>query len=250
MKTPRILASVLVAPLAFVSCRAPAPATEAPPEPESAFEVRWTPTPGPAAGREEVRRLLAEPWGYSIDVYRSGENGKTETASMGDCASYFELSGAGYEARPFHEQLDVGADRHALRAIGEAAPSPASHLAEFRLDEGSVDLLPPDLSLAVSDDEARRLESARSAGRTWSEFEPIGSVTVEGEAAILVEGDGWGVRVELLAWGDFDGDGLEDVLAKLGGWLTAGSYRTSRLVVLTRRDAGARLELVREYELS
>ena len=241
-----IVASFFVVPPLFTSCAAPPVEPRA--EPGNDFEVRWAESLG-LTGRADVPNRLSEPWGYSLDVYRLDETRGRETASMSDCVSYFRLSDAGFEARPIHEQLDLGADCHAIRAIGEATASRASHLEGFRLDERSVELLPPDLSLIVSDDDARRVETANAAGHAWSQVEPIGSVTVERSGAILVEGDGWGVRVALLTWGDFDGDGVEDVVAKLGGWLTEGSYRTTRLVVLTRPEAGARLKLVREYDL-
>lgn len=228
-----------------------APACEArpPAAPAATIEARWTKSLAPAT-REDLEHRLAEPWGYSIDVYRSAPDGETSVAVMNDCASYFELSARGFEARPLYDQLAVGADCRALRAVAEAAPSRTSHLRGFRLDQDSVEVLPPDLSLVISDEDADRVEAASADGKSWLELEPIDTVTSEGEAAILVEGEGWAVRVEVLAWGDFDGDGLEDVLVKLTGWLSEGSYRTTRLLALTRRQAGARLDPVSEYDLS
>ena len=64
---------------------------------------------------------------------------------------------------------------------------------------------------------------------------------------MLVEGHGWRVRLELYAVADFNQDGVEDLLVKTQGWLTAGTYATTRLLALTRFYESGPLQLVTEY---
>ena len=49
-----------------------------------------------------------------------------------------------------------------------------------------------------------------------------------------------------VARGDFDGDGVEDMLLSSSDAARGGSYRAVRMFVLTRRQPDGKVELVRE----
>ncbi len=214
---------------------------------ETALAVRWTSALA-LSSLEEIDQRLVALWEYPLELRRV--SGQRQTAVITNCQSYFDLTRQGFTSTPIKYQLVLGADCHALRALRQATPARRTHLAGFHLKEAVLNDLPPDLSLVISNDDARKVAAANQKGLSWREFEPIKRITLEKGQAMRVEGDGWGVRITVYAFGDFTADGLEDLLVKTDAWLQAGSYATTRLLLLTRRQAGARLDLVTEYDLT
>lgn len=228
--------------MAVVGCLALWPAVG-----HTALEVRWT-SALPLNSLAEIDQRLAAPWDYPLEVSR--RSGQPKKAVITNCLSYFDLTRQGFEATPFPPQLALGADCHALRVLSGAVPARQTHLAGFQLDEKGIDHLPPDLSLILSKDDARNVAAANKQGRSWRAFQPISRVTRENDHTVLVEGNGWNVRMKIYAFGDFNTDGLEDILLTTQGWLTQGTYATTRLLALTRFQDGGRLDLVTEYNLT
>ncbi len=213
----------------------------------TALEVRWT-SALPLDSLAEIDQRLAAPWEYPLEVSR--RSGQPKKAVITNCLSYFDLTRQGFEATPFPPQLALGADCHALRVLSHAVPAQRTYLTGFHLDEKAINHLPPDLSLILSRDDARNVAAANQRGLSWRAFQPISRVTRENSHSMLVEGNGWNVRVKIYAFGDFNADGLEDLLLTTQGWLTQGTYATTRLLALTRFQDGGRLDLLTEYNLT
>jgi hypothetical protein len=201
----------------------------------------------------DIENRLARPWDYPLEVHSRYGRQKQTTAQkptlMTNCLSYFDLTTEGFEASPIKDQQDLGADCYALRALQQAVPAQHTYLSDFHLNEQAVNYLPPDLGLIISRDDVEKARSANAKGLSWRTVTPPSKVTVENNDTILVEGDGWHVRVKVMARGDFNRDGIEDLLVKTRGWLSEGSYEAVRLLLLTRTQAGGRLSLVQEYRL-
>ena len=215
------------------------------------YPIRWTASLD-LPNLQAIEQRLAQTWSETLRMWpgnrRSMSTG-SEPLAVKDCLSYFRLSGQGYEARPYRSQLAQGVECHALKALAGAKSARLSYLDDFRLTEETPGLLPPDLSLALSDEEERKVASANAKGLSWRDYQPL-TASPQGATALRVEGNGWGMRLSLYAWADFDGDGVEDILVKSQGWLNEGSYQTTRLLTLTRLAPGERFRLVKEYDLS
>lgn len=214
---------------------------------DTVLDVRWTSALA-LNSLTEIDQRLAAPWDYPLEVSR--RSGQPKKAVITNCLSYFDLTRQGFESTPFAVQLVLGADCHALKALSQAIPAQRTHLAGFQLHEQVINDLPPDLSLILSKDDTRKVAAANKQGLSWREFQPITRVTRENSHTVLVEGNGWNVRIKIYAFGDFNADGLEDILVTTHGWLTEGTYATTRLLVLTRFQDGGRLHLVTEYDLT
>jgi hypothetical protein len=91
--------------------------------------------------------------------------------------------------------VSVIADCRALEWLKMAQPARISHLRDFVLDEAAIELLPQDLWPVSAHDKSSDLEIADE--RTLEV--PITAGTL---------------RIRFLAGGDFNGDGLDDVLVK------------------------------------
>lgn len=107
-------------------------------------------------------------------------------------------------------------------------------------------LYPATLWPAISDEERETLARPGSTLRTASDK---GALRVTPGGGLELESQGMGLRLTLLARGDFDHDGWEDAAFRWEAWSLKGSYADSRLVVLTRKDRALR-ELVLEKILS
>jgi hypothetical protein len=77
----------------------------------------------------------------------------------------------------------------------------------------------------------------------WLPFPDATADLVEPQS-IRITGYGFATVVDLLAWGDFDHDGIEDVLLFLSRYATGGTFRFYHHVALTRLDEEAKLTMV------
>jgi hypothetical protein len=142
-----------------------------------------------------------------------------------------------------------------LSKLQTAKPATRSFVAGLKLDETTPDILPPDIELDMWDGEysgcrgiAERIDTAvrerlswqafhqRIREEFWTEYSP-GLLENTSNKIRLVErvlpnyvwysfgADGeWRVGIEILAWADFDHDGIEDVFMLNG----------SNIMILTR----------------
>ena len=216
----------------------------------TSYPIRWTAILD-LPDLQAIEQRLAQTWSDALQMWPDNRRPMPTGAgplAVTDCPSYFRLSGQGYEARPYRSQLAQGVECHALKGLAGARPARLSYLYDFHLTEETPGMLPPGLSLVLSDEEERKVAAADAKGLSWRDYEPL-TASPQGATALRVEGDGWGMRLSLYAWADFDGDGVEDILVKSQGWLSEGSYQTTRLFALTRTARGERLELMKEYDL-
>ena len=72
------------------------------------------------------------------------------------------------------------------------------------------------------------------------------TATVSGPDQLLVKGKGFTERLILWGRGDLDQDGREDLLVQTLDTLTEGTYRNTRLFVLTRKSPTAPLSVVKQ----
>ncbi len=137
------------------------------------------------------------------------------------------------------------ADCLVLDKLGRAAPARSSYLNNLHWDEHVLPLLPPQLAITVSAQSERAAQAAAGQGQNWPAFDPSATASAKGPDDIVVTGKGF--REELILWGrgDFNGDGTQDLLVQSLDTLIEGTYRNTRLFVLTRRKADGPLSLVR-----
>lgn len=214
-------------------------------------QVQWNPKLN-LDSLASLNKRLAQPWAFPLKVSRSTgpDWKKKEFALMQNCVSYFELTSQGFQASPIRDQQMEGATCHALKALQEAAQPNRSFLSDFKFDDHSVGRLPPNVGLIISKEDVRRIQQANEAGLSWAQAETLTNVKVIKGQKLVVEGEGWGVRLEIYAKGDFTNDGIEDLLIMTHGWMTGGTYQAIRLVLLTASKPKEILTLVKEYELN
>ena len=232
------LAIASTALLALSSCASRTIAADAP-------AVWWSPALELKSLRDVDARLAA-PFPDAVDMAR-----EREVIEAGNCRALLDLRAKGYE--PAGGSLGYTRERHhgavctALVALKSAAPAKTSHLSDFRLSSRSPEVLPPILAASfVHSGDAAALK-AEAQGTSWRDYEPRLAARTDGDE-LVVSGGTWEVRVQVYARGDFNGDGLDDLLVRAAESATGGSYAAARLVLLTRASANAKLTTLRRLQ--
>lgn len=194
-------------------------ANEGPP-----YIVWWWPLMG-VENRSRIDRLLKwEYWltedGTMLEIESAGEVVEVPAKS---CRTLTKMLERGYRLTARHRShVSVIADCRALELLRDAQDAEASHLRDFVLDAAAIDLLPLDLWAVSVDADAGKLEIADE--RTLEVQTAVGSI-----------------QIRFLAGGDFDGDGLDDVLVKRE---TLADTPEAAVFVLTRAAPDAPLRVV------
>ncbi|MBH0059394.1 hypothetical protein I6F65_20865 [Pseudoalteromonas sp. SWXJZ94C] len=104
--------------------------------------------------------------------------------------------------------------------------------------------MPPELSLIISNDDERRLAKASS----WEEMSHIKKVEpVNDDQAIYYDNSGGIQRLTIMAKGDYNQDGIEDIVLHMANAVERGSYSSSYGYVLTRLTADAPYTLIKQF---
>jgi hypothetical protein len=80
------------------------------------------------------------------------------------------------------------------------------------------------------------------------QYDPELRIQVHSKDEFTAKGDLWEANVALYARGDFDGNGIEELLLRKDGALLQGTYRDHCLFILTRTSNQGPLRVVREIE--
>jgi hypothetical protein len=131
----------------------------------------------------------------------------------------------------------------ALALLESATPATRTALPTDFLQQTSASSYPASLWPAVADDERQRLGTP---GMTLAMATGEGAWRVLKGRLLELQAGEFGVRLTLLARGDFDHDGWEDAAFRWEAYARKGSYTDARLVVLTRSGSD---QTLRELEL-
>jgi hypothetical protein len=139
------------------------------------------------------------------------------------CQTLKKMLKRGYRLTAGHRShVSVIADCRALELLRDARAAKASHLRDFVLDEAAIELLPEDLWPVSAHDNSSDLD--------FADERTLESPTTAGT-----------LRIRFLAGGDFDGDGLDDVLVKRE---TLSDQPEAAVFVLSRDRPDAPLRIV------
>ena len=223
------------------------------------YPVRWSPALDLNALDDIERRLeaplwnavgilLARRWRY-VGVGKAPE--PIEPKRILSCADYWavDLAHLNTRSQSDHNLLrEFAADCTALNALGAARPARVSFVGDFRLDERAADVLPAGTAIPISPVERREIDDADAKGWSWRQWHESRE---SGLASVRLAADGSATfawtrarsRVEILARGDFNGDGAEDLLLRNSEWPGYAHASRSQTYLVTR-DGGQSMLLV------
>jgi hypothetical protein len=160
-----------------------------------------------------------------------------EEASAVNCIELERLVAAGFEgigSNGFGLQRYNQALCRGLQAMRRARPAETSYLRDFVLDEKAIHLLPAVADISPSCDYQCRQWVANERRIPLSRFEPVIGVTVKSDEEMRVQTIDWGSIVTILGRGDFDSDGLDDLLVLINGGSMSGTWGGAELYLLSR----------------
>lgn len=246
---PRVFAvlSVLVTSMLFACVSAatlgPGPATW-----HSGFTLpELLADPHPARKKEDIRNMLSEPWYGELIVAPVSKPDKD--IALSSCTQYFANPIGALE--PVRERegtpyMELALMCQAAQEIIASQPAPQSYIPPKFIDENLPRLLPPEVAMVVSVEESKRLLADKN-NRSWRDINRIIKATVLDPDRARFTGEQGRQDIELVARGDFNGDGLEDVLFTSRDDVEGGTYSAVRLFQVTRRVPDGRYELIKEY---
>jgi hypothetical protein len=208
--------------------------------------VRWTRAVGPPS-RQALKAKLQSPVKKpaSQKIFEHGGR-KREIRT---CADYERAKRNGWED-------DANGYEHAtesffkdacdsLLLILAAKESRVSYVTGLRLNEASLDELPPSMSFAPIGEVEEKAAEAERQGLSWKKFKPGLKILTKGANAVSVEEPGEArINLEIKAFGDFNGDGVEDVLLIKSDRAIGGTFFAMYPVILSRLNPHARLKVV------
>ena len=235
------------------------PVNTAAPEAEE-IPVRWSASLG-LETLDDIERRLEEPLWNEVGIllarrWRHVGEGQApepiEPLRILSCADYgaADLAHLNTRSQSDHNLMrEFAADCSALKALGAATPARTSFVGGFRLDDRAVDVLPASTHLAISPVESRAIEEADAKGWSWRQWHESrdSSLVAVREAADGSTAFEWTrarSRMEILASGDFDGDGSEDLLLRVSEWPGYAHASRSKTFLVTRHGPGAVMQVL------
>jgi hypothetical protein len=170
-----------------------------------------------------------------------------EEASAVNCIELERLVAAGFSgisSNDFGLQLLNQALCRGIEALGRAQPAETSYLRDFVLDEEAIHLLPAMAKISPSCDYQCRQRVANERRIPLSRFEPVIQVIVKSEEQIRIRTIDWVSIVTILGRGDFNGDGVDDLLVLINGGSMSGTWGGAELYLLSRDAPSAILFVV------
>lgn len=247
----KVLAAAVLAALLF-----PEPALAAE---DSPYPVWWSPSLELDSLDKIDERLQRKLWldGGEIKVSKGGyRTGKKKIIDT--CASAIELSKKGYQGlnNPSHKVLLFQlAKCRAIEMLKRARPAEKSYVRDFVLNRDALDYLPAMVSIAPSCGGVCWQYAANGRRIPWSKVETFLNIDAKSQREMIVETEGWRDWIEILARGDFNGDGFEDLLLKNTNGATQGTYGATDIFLLSReapysvfRVLDAQRYLCRKYQ--
>ncbi len=241
-KTRLLLCSCLLAGGATVACReetsggmqsAKANSREIP--------IQWSPALH-LKSLAHIPERLNQPF---EDTFKGVAEGKPATISS--CNDYLRLSQKGFAASNDREHAVLrlnAVDCAAVSLLQTAKPAHITLLNNFRLTPEAMNILPPELAPAVSQEKEVDAHAADLAGESWKTYVKDAQATASDVASqILVTEPGWSTKVTEYGRADFTGDGVEDLLVRTDTAATQGTYGNTQLFILSRKSKNGRLTL-------
>ena len=212
--------------------------------PKGSHPVRWTREVGPNS-RQALEAKLMRPVKLSrgVKIYEHTD----QKREIRTCADYAHAMKNGWRdnantyemtvAASFKEQCDL------TLLILAAKPSRVSYVRNFKLDEAALDLLPPSLSFAPVGEIEQAADEAERQGLSWKKFNPgLKLLKKSANWMVVEEPDAARIEFEIEAFGDFNGDDIEDLLLFKLTCAFGGTFCAYYPVILTRMADGAPLK--------
>ncbi len=193
---------------------------------------------------EQARDLITwksdEEFEFPLRLFWVDGRGIKKTLEVKKCEDYLAARDLHYRPLSNSDRREERRFRYrceSLRRITEAKPSKESYLKDYKFSSGSLGELPPCLGgMGGSSGYGESVDRAMESLGSWHSFAPDKSVVRAQGNEIVFQDREETITAEFMVWGDFNNDGIEDVLA-LVATQSQGmdqQYKDYQAVALTR----------------
>ncbi|MBU0699823.1 hypothetical protein KKE26_00765 [bacterium] len=200
--------------------------------------------------KDQLRKLLSMKWYQEIEVISPSDT--TQSISVCTCEQFLEIERKKFEPKKAYEAnayMALATMSHAVKEIINAKSASVSFLRYMKLNKKTPDIFPAEMACIPSTTERKRLLSQKKRDR-WSEVNQIKAVkSIDNLNAVYYDMNGVEQEIEIIGYGDFNHDGIDDILLLVQNSVTGGSYFTMSLFILTKRSSHATYEVIMEYNL-
>jgi hypothetical protein len=162
---------------------------------------------------------------------------------------YLHLKNAGYGYTNNYDNMHESWFKSAAMPVAllkDARPSRVSYVADLSLTKDPLDWLPPDIGW---DPVGSQVDAVDAADQPFIACWPKSTWLPERNGGIEIDDHEGGItQVDILARGDFNGDGVEDLLLSVNNYASEGSFKLYSMVIVTRLKPGAPLRVIRVWE--
>ena len=134
----------------------------------------------------------------------------------------------------------VGLYCYAAKLILDGKQAKKSYVENLKIDGNIAKYLPADMEYMVSPEEPRYISGS------WADIEKLKAVKVTSKEVIFSSKDAYH-SVSKIAAGDFNGDGVQDILLLITHSVKQGTHFEKYLYVLTRFDSNNILKTIKKY---
>jgi len=192
---------------------------------------------------KDFSNLDTKTWSYEFELKSS--EGKYEEVET--CEALTEKIKNGYQAFRYSEQKVVNARKltcEMWRVMSKLTSSDVSYLRGFEHNLNLPMKMPPELSLIISKDDERNLAKANN----WEEMSHFKKVEpLNKDQAIYYDNSGGIQKLTVMAKGDYNNDGIEDMVLDMTNGVEGGSYSSTYGYVVTRLAADAPYTLIKQF---
>lgn len=138
-------------------------------------------------------------------------------------------------------------DCKVFRFLKKATAARSSCIERYRLTGKSPDELPPTLGYFISGEQEEAVDNAEQANWNWKRYSPKLEFHVLSPTVLTADGDGETDQLEVMAFGDFNHDGIQDMLV----WVSnraGGTLVQHGAIVLTRKDKRSMFHVLARIE--
>ena len=193
--------------------------------------------------KENIEMRNSFDWGYELEL----RSASADTKSASNCKDLANASSAGFTAAKAYE---YGAFKAYLTQcqtwseMAKLAASKRSYISKFKLDNSFPSLAPSTLAFVISNESAEKAKTLS----TWDEADRIQRTQVASpvRAEYFDATDGFQV-ITIVAKGDYNADGIEDIVIEKENSVLSGSYSSSHGYVLTRMSEQALFTVLAEW---
>ncbi len=231
----------------WLGLSAPALATESGDEPP--YPVWWSPVLELDSLEGIDARLHRALWlgdDEGMPLFKI-EDDKREDVSAANCIELRLLVDKGYRGAGSHDywvQQYLLAQCRAIELMKRARPAKRSFLRDFVLDEEAIHVLPAMVEDSSSCDFVCRQRVANERPIPLSQFTPVFRVTVTSDQEIEIRTLAIETDLSILARGDFNDDGLDDLLLLTSSGATEGTWANAEIYLLSRETPGSVLRVL------